>query len=276
MRLTEYRLYFIALLTTTTSALLPSHHARALPRSLDAILVERQGPAPSPPSSPVLRHLNLPHPAPTTSFIRHLDLRQVAAPQPGAAQPAANAQAQPAANAQAQPGANAQAQPDANAPAQPGGNAQAAPVAPAANPAPPAPAPLPGVGGGAGQAGAQPAPGAQANPVTTIYVQTVVGGVTTTVPELYTQSFGDGVSAPPVQTGSIGMGTLTGEIGVVKTGQAKSDATAEITRHTAPGHLIQDWRVKARKSKSGATDHVIQSGRCLKRLMIESSWLVHS
>ena len=143
----------------------------------------------------------IPSSAPTSPFIRHLDLRAVAAP--AAAQPAA---AQPAA---AQPAA-----------------AQPAAVAPAAA-APAAAAPAAGVGGaGAAPAAAQPVPGAQANPVTTIQVQTVVGGVTKTVPLVYTQSFGSATSAPPVLTGTIGLGTLTGKIGVVKTQDAKSEAVA--------------------------------------------------
>ena len=51
-----------------------------------------------------------------------------------------------------------------------------------------------------------------------------MGGVTKTVPQLYTQTFGAGISAPPVLTGTIGLGTLTGKVGVVKTDDAKSDA----------------------------------------------------
>lgn len=99
--------------------------------------------------------------------------------------------------------------------------AAAAPVAAA----PAAAAPAAGVGGaGAAPAAAQPAAGAQANPVTTIMVATVVGGVTTQVPKVYTQTFGAAVSAPPVQSGEIGLGTLTGKIGVVKTSEAKNDA----------------------------------------------------
>ena len=51
----------------------------------------------------------------------------------------------------------------------------------------------------------------------------MINGVTTTTAQVYTQSFGAAVSAPPVSTGSIGLGTLTGQIGVVKTGSAKSE-----------------------------------------------------
>lgn len=54
--------------------------------------------------------------------------------------------------------------------------------------------------------------------------QTVVGGVTKQVPKVYTQTFGAASSAPPVLTGTIGLGTLTGKVGVVKTKDAKSDA----------------------------------------------------
>ena len=55
-------------------------------------------------------------------------------------------------------------------------------------------------------------------------VDTVIGGKTTQVPKVFTQTFAAaGASAPPVKTGTIGLGTLTGKIGVVKTGQAKSE-----------------------------------------------------
>lgn len=39
-----------------------------------------------------------------------------------------------------------------------------------------------------------------------------------------TQTSGAGATAPAVQSGSIGLGTLTGQVGVVKTQDAKSDA----------------------------------------------------
>ena len=39
-----------------------------------------------------------------------------------------------------------------------------------------------------------------------------------------TETSGAGATAPPVQSGSIGLGTLTGQVGVVKTQDAKSDA----------------------------------------------------
>lgn len=163
---------------------------KSFPRSLDAILID---PSPSP----------SPSPAPTSPFLRHLDLRQVAAP--AAAAPAANANGAAAAPAAANPAAPAVA---------PAAAAPAAPAAPAA-----------GVGGaGAAPAAGQPTPGAQANPVTTIQVVTVVGGVTKTVPSVYSQQFGGASTAPPVLTGTIGLGTLTGKIGVVKTQDAKSDA----------------------------------------------------
>ena len=251
MHTIEYLPLLLTLLAQTTSALLSSNQARAIPRSLDALIVEPQEPTPTPSPSPILRHLDLRTPAPTTPFLRRLDLRQVAPAQPAAnaqAPGGANAQAQPAANAQAQGGANAQAQPAAGAQAQPGANAQAqapakqAPAAPAAPAAPPANAgagaPVAGGGGGTGPAGAQPAPGAQANPVTTIQVQTVIGGVTQTVPQVFSQGFGSGPSAPPVQTGSIGMGTLTGQIGVVKTDQAANDAISTIGGRGVGGAVL--------------------------------------
>ena len=58
-------------------------------------------------------------------------------------------------------------------------------------------------------------------------VQTVIGGVTTEVQVPFTQTFGaggGGSGAPSVMSGSIGLGTLTGEVGVVKTADAKGGA----------------------------------------------------
>lgn len=40
----------------------------------------------------------------------------------------------------------------------------------------------------------------------------------------FTQSFGIAASAPSVMSGSVGLGTLTGQVGVVKTDKAKSEA----------------------------------------------------
>jgi len=68
-------------------------------------------------------------------------------------------------------------------------------------------------------------------------VDTVIGGVTKQVPKVYTQTFGAAGSAPPVQSGEIGLGTLTGKVGVVKTQNAKSDAVA-IGRKVAWGNVV--------------------------------------
>lgn len=171
--------------------------------------MEPMDPPPSLPTSPA--------PSP---FLKHLDLRQVAAP---AAQPAV----QPAAGAQAQPAAKPAAQ----------GAGAAAPVAqPAPNqPAVAAPAPAVGVGGaGAAPAGKQPGANEQANPVTTIMVDTFIGGKKTQVPKVYTQTFAQPVSSIPVKKGVIGMGTLTGSVGVVKTQNAKSDAVPMIGKGRIP------------------------------------------
>ena len=179
-------------ITSTLFAQIPRDHARATPRSIDAVLVEPQEPAVSPLPTTFIQNLDLQDAPSTDPYVKHLDLRQVAAAQPAAAQPAAQQAAAPA-------------------------------VAPAAAPAA-AGAPVAGVGGGGAPAAAQPVAGAQANPVTTIQVETVVGGVTKTVPKVYTQTFGGAGAAPSVSSGSIGMGTLTGKIGVVNTDSAKSDA----------------------------------------------------
>ena len=198
------------------------YHAQPTPRSIDAILVE-----PSPSPTPFPRNLDLQNSASTSPYLKHLDLRQVApaANQPAAAQPADQPAAapadQPAAGAGVAPANQAGAAP-ADQPAAPvAGQGNAPPEVPAPAPAPAAP--VAGVGGG-GAPQAQPAPGAQANPVTTMMIDTVIGGVKTQVQKVFTQSFGVGGSAPSVMSGSIGMGTLTGKIGVVKTNSAKSDA----------------------------------------------------
>ena len=51
-------------------------------------------------------------------------------------------------------------------------------------------------------------------------------GITTKVPKISTQTFGAAGSVPPVQSGEIGLGTLAGKIGMVKTQDAKSGAVA--------------------------------------------------
>lgn len=189
-------IYLLPFLATTSLAI---NHP--FPRSIDVELIDtatavRAGITPA----PHLVHLDLQQ---DTTAIRpkHLDLRQnVAAP---AAQPAAV--------------------PDPGAQAAPAPAAPAAPVAPVPAPAAPA-APVPGVGGGAAPAPAQPIPGAPANPVTMVLVNTVIGGVTTQVSVAFTQTFAAAASAPAVQSGSIGLGTLTGQVGVVKTQNAKSEA----------------------------------------------------
>ena len=217
----------LILLTSTSSTARQNHHAHPVPRHLDGLLVEPTYSTPSPSSSPkpFLKHLDLREIIPRVPYLKHLDIRQQAAG--AAAAPAAGAQQQQAAPAA---GANKQAA----APAA-GANQQAA--APAAAPA----APVAGVGGG-GAPAAQPVAGAQANSVTTEMVQTVVGGVTKTVEQVFTQTFGAAGSAPPVKTGSIGMGTLTGKVGVVKTDTPKSEGAPSLysRRWTIVG-IIGSW-----------------------------------
>ncbi|MCJ1339711.1 hypothetical protein MMC09_005001 [Bachmanniomyces sp. S44760] len=144
---------------------------------------------------------------PETTPPPELELRQVAAnPVAPAVQPAAKPAAQPAAPA-----------------VQPAVQPAVAPVvAPAAAPAA-APVNGAGVGGGAAPAAAQPATDAtgQAASVTTV----VVNGKQV----VYTQTF---ATAPDQWTtsgaGSVGLGTLTGSVGAVKTQNAgkKSEAVA--------------------------------------------------
>ena len=86
-------------------------------------------------------------------------------------------------------------------------------------------APAAGVGGaGAVPPAAQPPADAGANSITTQQITTVVGGVTKVINTIITETSDAGATAPAVQSGSIGLGTLTGQIGVVKTQNAKSDA----------------------------------------------------
>lgn len=97
----------------------------------------------------------------------------------------------------------------------------AAPVNPAV--APQAVNPAPAAANPAAPAAGQPVttPAMQANPVTTIMQNTVVGGVSKQVPVVFTQTFaGSLTSVDAVQSGSVGMGSLTGSVGVVKSSAA--------------------------------------------------------
>ena len=66
--------------------------------------------------------------------------------------------------------------------------------------------------------------------MTTVNVFSVIGGVTKQVPIVYTQKFSSIPSQGPTPAkGEIGLGTLTGKIGVVNTAAAKkSKAPARI------------------------------------------------
>ena len=145
----------------------------------------------------------------TVPGVPRLELRQAVAAAP-VANPAAPA-AQPA-----------------GAAAAPVGGGAAAPVNPAA---PAAVNPAPAAANPAAPAAGQPVttPPTQANPVTQVMENTVVGGVTKQVPVMFTQTFANSLtSVEPVQSGSIGMGTLTGSIGVVKSSTAKGGAERTI------------------------------------------------
>lgn len=95
--------------------------------------------------------------------------------------------------------------------------APAVPIAPAAPPVAP---------GGAGAAPPAPIPDAPAQvpTITTVMVNTVIGGVPKQVPVVYTQSFVDVPSQGPLPLkGTIGLGKLVAE----KTGKGKEKRHAE-------------------------------------------------
>lgn len=115
--------------------------------------------------------------------------------------------------------------------------APVAPVAPAAPVAPVAPAapaaPIPGGAGVPAAALTTVAPGAtQAPTITTVMVNTVVGGVPKQVPVVYTQTFADVPSqGPSPLKGTIGLGTLTSKGGAKSTGgKAKRSEGGRSTR----------------------------------------------
>ena len=217
--------------------------------------------------TPFLKHIDLRSTIPNLSYIKRLDIRQQAGAgtaaganaganagtgagtNAGTAQQAAGGGTvqQPAAGVQqpggaAKPATGGTTDDDTALDAEAQEPAAPAPVAPVAGgvqaPAPAA-GPVAGAGGGAAPGAIQPGAGAKANPVTVINVETVVGGVTKTVPKTYTQSFGPGQSAPPVKTGTIGLGTLTGEVGVVRTGQAKGgDGSSIKDQQSVRWHIL--------------------------------------
>lgn len=98
----------------------------------------------------------------------------------------------------------------------------AAPVAPVAPVAPAAPVNPGGAGAPAAVATTTPGQG-QAPTISTVMVNTVIGGVPTQVPVVYTQTFVDVPSqGPSPLKGTIGLGTLTKEGGAgSKGGKAK-------------------------------------------------------
>lgn len=56
--------------------------------------------------------------------------------------------------------------------------------------------------------------------------QTVIGGVAKQVPVVYTQKFSSVPSQGPTpQKGEIGLGTITGKVGVLQTAKAESGAS---------------------------------------------------
>ena len=91
------------------------------------------------------------------------------------------------------------------------------------------PSPRAGAGGGA----PAPVPPVALVPAITQGVALVTGadGQIKHVPTLFTQLFSSvPTQAPAPQVGSIGMGTLTGEVGAVRTEQAKSDSRRQMEK----------------------------------------------
>lgn len=108
--------------------------------------------------------------------------------------------------------------------AAPVANQPAAAQPPANQPANAAP-----VGGAAAGGAVAPAGGApvftQASPVTTVFEPTTINGVVTQVAVVYSQKFSSVPDqGPSPAAGSVGMGTLTGAVGVVKTDAVKAGA----------------------------------------------------
>ncbi|KAI9678012.1 MAG: hypothetical protein M1817_005956 [Caeruleum heppii] len=158
-----------------------------------------------------------------------------AAPAPAAPAPIAGPQAGGGGGGpgQAQPaapgGAQAPAQAPAPAPIQGGGQLAPAPAAPNPNApaqAAPAPAPVPpaagnpALGGGAVPATTQLG---QVPPVTAANIPiTLANGQISNVQTVFTQTFAEVPSQlPGFTSGSVGLGTLTGSVGAVRTDQAK-------------------------------------------------------
>ncbi|MCJ1260003.1 hypothetical protein MMC24_007843, partial [Lignoscripta atroalba] len=196
----------------------PSSALRALPTQTSL-----------PPADPIV--LDFPPPPPFTSLPSpqtnsnlkvepNLELRDPQRPDPAPAAPPA-AVVPPVAGAAPAPQPAAPVPPVAGAPQPAPPAAPVPPPAVAPQPAPPA-APVPpvvGVGGGLGPAAAQPpsiSPG-QISPVTTVWIGSVQ--------VVFTQTFASVPSqGPSPAVGSIGMGTLTGTVGAVKTVAGSSDA----------------------------------------------------
>jgi len=75
-------------------------------------------------------------------------------------------------------------------------------------------------------------PPTQANPVTTVNQNTLVGGVTKQVPVVFTQTFAGSLTSV-AEVRSVGMGTLTGSVGLVKSGSAKTGGVGRVGEGTA-------------------------------------------
>jgi len=67
----------------------------------------------------------------------------------------------------------------------------------------------------------------QVNPVTTLWLPSNIGTTVTWVEVIYTQTFASVIDQWTTSgSGSVGMGTLTGEAGALKTSEARSSAAA--------------------------------------------------
>jgi hypothetical protein len=120
-----------------------------------------------------------------------------------------------------------------------------------------------------GAAAAQPTDPTQLSPITTVQLNQIVNGVAQQVEVVYTQLF----SAVPDQgfapaSGSIGLGTIQGEIGVVRTGRKREaipqpTGIADIMERRTPieGNMVDDEAVVKREDHNQRVERRSLAGK---------------